>query len=125
MANELTLNLGLGYAKNSTTVERSVANLSRTVNGNGLVSLTAYIAPTAETPIPLGSITVPGGYLSLQNNDPTNFVTLRTQMGGEIISKMLPGDIVEFRMPDTSPIVVPSTQCDTAPCPLSLAAFDK
>ncbi len=125
MANELTLGANLGYAKNETTVERAVSAFQVTVAGNGLNSLTAYVAPTAETAIPLGSVTLPGGWLYLRNNDPTNFVTLRTQVGGEIISKMLPGDFVEFRMPDTSPIVVPSTQCDTAPCSLSLAVFDK
>ncbi len=125
MANELTLTNTLGYSKNNTTVNRAVNGLERTVTGNGLNSLTAYIAPTAETAIPLGSVTIPGGYLWLQNNDAANFVTLRTQMGGQIISKMLPGDIVELRMPDTSPIVIPTTQCDTAPCSLSLAVFDK
>ncbi len=125
MAGELTLNSSLGYAKNSTTVNRSVSALAVTVGGNGLNSLTAYSAPTAETAIPLGSVTIPGGWLFLQNNDSTNFVTVRTQVGGEKMAKLLPGEFMELRMPDTSPIVVPSTQSDTAPCLMSLAVFDK
>ncbi len=126
MAGELVVTSTLGYNKNSTTVERAASGVAVNVAGNGISSLTAYVAPTSETPIPLGSVTVPGGWLWLQNNDPTHFVTLRTHMGGEIISKILPGDPpVAFRMPDTSPMVIPTTQCDTAPCSLSLAAFDK
>ncbi len=125
MANELTLGFSLGYLKNNTTVQAAVAALQATVAGNGLNSLTAYSAPTAETAIPLGSVTTPGGWLAIVNTDSSNFVTVRTQVGGEKMAELLPGYFMILPMPRTSPIVVPSTQSDTAPCLCVLAVFDK
>ena len=125
MANELTLNFSLGYLKNNVTVQDAIANFQANVAGNGLNSLTAYSAPTAETAIPLGSVTGPGGWLFLLNTDLTNFVTVRTSVGGTFMAKLWPGYFMVIPMPDTSPIVVPSTQSDTAPCIMKLAVFDK
>jgi hypothetical protein len=122
MANELTLNASLGYSKNAATVAEAVSALHATVTGNGLNSLTAYSAPTADTAIPLGSVTVAGGWLFVLNTDITNYVQLKTAVGGTLIAKMLPGEFVYFRM-DPS-ITAPSLMAHTAPCVCKIAVFD-
>lgn len=122
MANELTLSASLGYLKNAVTVAESVSSLHATVTGNGLNSLTAYSAPIADTAIPLGSVTAPGGWLFILNTDITNFVTVKTAVAGTAFAVLKPGEFCLLRL--ATGITAPSMQANTAPCVCKLAVFD-
>lgn len=122
MANGLTLNATLAYAGNNVTIAESIVNLAVVVTGNGQNARKGYNAPVADTALPLGSVAVAGGYLFVKNNDPTNFVTIRTGVAGTKITKLLAGDFCLFRMDPT--ITAPSTSSDTAICSIDYAVFD-
>lgn len=122
MANELTLSVSLGYLKNAVTVAEAISALHATVTGDGLNSLTSYSAPTADTAIPLGSVTVPGGWLFVQNTDVTNYVQVKTGVAGTLFAKLLPGEFCILRL-DAS-VTAPSLMAHTAPCVCKIAVFD-
>lgn len=130
MANELTLSGVLAYLKNDTAVNQSVVNLIASAAGPGLVSRVNYSAPTADTPLPLGSVTIAGGWLFIVNNDPTNFVTLKAAVGGQKIAKLKPstgspaGQGYFALIPLDPSITAPSTQADTSACNISYCLFD-
>jgi len=123
MANTLTINVSVGYAGNNATVALAVQSLIAAVTGNGLNSLKSYSAPTADTAIPLGSVTVAGGVMLMVNNDMTNFVTVKSAVSGTKLAKLFPGYPV--LIPFDPSITAPSTQSDTAPCSVSFCIFDK
>lgn len=122
MANELTLSVSLGYLKNAVTVAEAVSALHATVTGNGLNSLTAYSAPIADTEIPLGSVTVAGGWVFIVNTDIANFVTIKAGVAGTAFAVLKPGEFCCLRL--APGITAPSAQADTAPCVLKFAIFD-
>jgi hypothetical protein len=120
MANEMTINASLAYQKNGVIARASVVNNVSSVAGNNIEANSAYLAPTADTALPLGGITNPR-WLWMQNNDPTNFVTVKTAVAGTAIIKLLPGDI--SLLPLAPGITAPSTQADTAPCSVNYQVF--
>lgn len=122
MANELLLNASLWYSKNNTVVTENVVNLLATVGGDGLNNLSSYTAPTADTLLPLGSITIPGGWLFIINTDVTNYVTVKAAVAGQNIAKLKPGYFTVIPLDPT--ITAPSTQSNTAPCVVKYAVFD-
>ncbi len=121
MANELVLNMGLAYTKNAATVNEAIVNLQISVSGNGLVSLTAYSAPTSDTALPLGSVTAPC-YCFIKNTDATNYVQIKSGVAGTSFSKLLPGQFCV--LPLDPGITAPSAQAHTAPCVLTYCIFD-
>lgn len=122
MANELTLSASLSYAKNNITVALSVASLLANVAGNGLEALNNYVATTSDTALPLGSVTSAGGYLFIINTDPTNYVTIKSAVGGTPLTRILAGQFALFRLDNS--VTVPSIQANTASCIVKYAIFD-
>jgi hypothetical protein len=122
MANELLLSVNLAFTKNNITVTEAVSALQASVTGNGLNSLAAYSAPTADTALPLGSVSAAGGWLFMQNTDQTNYVTVKVAVGGAIIARLRPGYCCLIPLdPSTT---APSTQANTAICVVKFAIFD-
>src|SRR5215472_6163809 len=114
MANELTLNSTLAYAKNNVTVNESVQNLQITVAGNGLNSLTSYTVTTIATAVPLGGVTAAGGWLFVLNTDGTNYIQLKSATGGTIFAQLKPGEFALFRLDPT--VTAPAWIANTASC---------
>ena len=122
MANELTLNATLAYAKNNVTVNESVQNLQVTVAGNGLNSLTTFTVTTAALAIPLGSVTAAGGWLFVLNTDGTNYIQLKTATAGTIFAQIKPGEFALLRLDPT--LTAPFWLANTASCVVKFAIFD-
>lgn len=122
MANELALNCSLNYNKNSININESISALLVTVTGNGLNSLSIFTATTDGVAIPLGSSTVAGGWLFLQNLDPTNYVQLLVATSSTVIARLLPGEFCLLRL-DAS-ITAPAVQAHTAGCSVKFCLFD-
>ena len=120
MANELSLTASLLYVKNGIRATDSVAGQMVSVAGNAIVGSSSYAAPTADTALPLGGVTAPR-YLWIRNLDSTNFVVVKTGVGGTLIAKLLPGDIC--LVPLDPSIIAPSTQADTAPVNVHYLVF--
>lgn len=122
MANELTINCTIAYAKNNTTVSDSVTNLQITVVGNGLNSLTAQTVGTSAAVIPLGSVTSAGGWLYVQNTDATNYLQLKTATGGTVFGQIKAGEVALIRLDPT--VTAPAWIANTAPVVVKFAIFD-
>lgn len=122
MANELVISCSLNYGKNNISINEVVSNLLATVTGNGLNSLSSYSLTTSDTAIPLGSVTSAGGWLFIVNLDPTNYISVKDAVSGNLISRLLPGEFCLFRM-DPS-ITAPSFQAHTASCLVKFCVFD-
>lgn len=119
---QLTLTTSLAYAKNNVTVSENPGTVSINVGGNGLVSNSSYVAPTASTALPLGSVTVAGGWFFLYNQDLTNYVTVQTGVSGTSLATVKAGEFCLFRLPST--VTAPATQANTNSVVVSYAIFD-
>jgi hypothetical protein len=122
VSDELTLSVSLGYAKNAISLQEQVANFLASVAGNGLNSLISYAAPTADTALPLGSVTSPGGWLFVVNLDATNYVQVKAAVSGAVLAKLKPG--YPCLIPLDPSVTAPSTQSNTAPCNIRYCIFD-
>ncbi len=121
-ANGLTLNASLAYAGNNTTVQVSAVNLVALVTGNGLNSLNSVTVPTTAAAVPLGSVTSPGGWLYVRNNDATNYMQVITATSGTPFALLLPGEFCLLRL-DTG-LTAPFWKAHTATVQATLAIFD-
>ena len=70
MANGLTTNFSLAYAGNNVAITEAVVNQTTVVTGNGQNGRKDYSAPTADTAIPLGSVTAPSSSPCCQSSRP-------------------------------------------------------
>ena len=121
MANELALNCSLSYNKNSIAIQEA-AGLLVPVTGNGLNSLSAFTATTSAIAIPLGSSTVAGGWIFIQNLDLTNYVQVLTGTGGTIFARLNPGEFCLFRLDASA--TAPAVKANTASCSIKFCLFD-
>jgi hypothetical protein len=120
MSNSLQLSTQVTYNGNNITVS-DVGNATIAISGNGVGSLKSYTAPTSDTAIPLGSVTTPG-VLFIINNDPTNYVQVKTAVSGTLIAKLFPG---QFALIPLDPsITAPSAISHTASCSVTFCIFD-
>ena len=122
MANELVLNATLLYNKNNVQISLAIQNLRVTVTGNGLESLASYSLTTADTAIPLGTVSSAGGWLFVQNTDVTNYITIKSAVSGTAMIRVLPGEFALFRLEPG--ITAPSFQAHTGTCVVKFAIFD-
>lgn len=123
MANELSINNALTYAKNNATVTQTPGTVTATVTGNGLAVNVAYSVPTTSTALPLGSVTSPGGWLWIQNTDPTNYVKIQAAVSGTEFARLLPGDPPQsFRL--APGITAVALQANAAACVVKYSVFD-
>jgi hypothetical protein len=120
--NELSLNFSLIYNKNNIAISEAINALLVTVTGNGLNSLSTFSATTAAVAIPLGSSTSPGGWIFLQNLDPTNYVQVLTGTAGTVFARLLPGEFCLLRLDAT--VTAPAVQAHTSGCQIKLCLFD-
>ena len=135
MANELTSQFNFTYTKagvvvtdgsGSVTANAGIgAQVLTTVTGPGLESNPAFsVATTAGgVVLPLGSVTVPGGWLMIQNCDPTNYVSLLTAVSGTLITRILPNDPPTWIRLDPG-ITAPAVIAHTAPVNIRYKIFD-
>lgn len=135
MANELTTSLLFTYTKAGVTVTDGSGSVTANagtgtqvltnVTGPGLESNPAFsVATTAGgVVLPLGSVSVPGGWLMIQNCDATNYVSLLSGVSGTLITRILPGDPPTWIRLDPS-ITAPAVQAHTAPCLIRYKIFD-
>ena len=122
MSNQLVLNASLAYYGNNVSISEAISNLTVSVTGNGLNSLTSFTATTSAIAIPLGSSTSPGGWLYIKNNDPTNYVQLLTGTAGIVFGRLLPGEFALLRL--NSSVTAPAVQANTAGCLVTFCIFD-
>ncbi len=135
MANELTSQLSFTYAKAGVVVTDGSGSVTANagtgisvltnVGGPGLESNPAFSVPTTAggTALPLGSVTIPGGWLMIQNCDPTNYVSLLTAASGTLITRILPLDPPTWIRLDPG-ITAPAVIAHTAPCLIRYKIFD-
>jgi hypothetical protein len=121
MSNELTINCSLVYNKNSISIQESAGGIVSVI-GNGLNALSSFTATTTDVAIPVGSSTVAGGWIFIQNLDLTNYVQLETATSGTMIAKLLPGEFCLMRL-DAS-ITAPAVKAHTASCLIKFCLFD-
>lgn len=120
MSNELTISAGLRFLKSDRNASASKGGLQRDVAGSSYVEIPQTVGITEEA-IVKGDVTS-GGYIYLENLDPTNFITIRQGTGTTGFIQLLPGDIALFRV---SPLTsAPYAIADTAPCDLLVVWID-
>lgn len=122
MANLLTMTSNLSFAGNGVTVVENSAPAPITVTGNGLLSLSSVTVPTAAAAIPLGSITAPGGWIIVKNNDATNYMTLMTGTGGIAFARIYPGEFAHLRL--DAGLTAPFWKANVATVQATIAFFD-
>ena len=122
MANELSLSCSLAYNKNSVFISETITTLLVTVTGNGVNSLNSFTATTSAVAIPLGSSTSAGGWIFIQNLDPSNYVKVLTATGGTVFARLLPGEFCLFRFDNS--VTAPAVQANTASCNIKFCLFD-
>ena len=122
MSNELALSCSLNYNKNSISLSEIISNLVITVTGNGLSSLSSFTATTSAVAIPLGSSTNSGGWVFIQNLDPTNYVQVLTGAAGIVFARVNPGEFCLVRLDAT--VTAPALQAHTASCVVKFCLFD-
>ena len=135
MANELTTTQTFTYSKSGVVATDGSGSVTANagtgtqvltnVGGPGLESQGSFSVPTSAggTVLPLGSVTIAGGWLFIQNLDATNYVTLMTAVSGTSISRILPGDPPTWIRLDPS-ITAPAVLAHTAPVNIRYKVFD-
>jgi hypothetical protein len=109
MAQELTLNLTMGFSKNNISNTMTSGTQKFDVAGSDYVRET-WSVPTAVTAIPVSAITTPG-YFMVTNRDDTNFVDVYSSAAGAACVRIKPGEWAVFRFAGTTPAM----KADTAP----------
>jgi len=109
MANELTLNLNINFAKGNVRENVAPGALTFTVSGTKIVRAVQSIGTTDEV-LALGEISSLG-YLYIRNNDTTNYVEVGVD-GTNYVVKLKAGEIALFRV-DGSAI---HAKANTAAC---------
>ena len=122
MAAELTISsASFSFVKSgSPSISGTLAGLTPTVSGAQYMDNVQNVG-TSEEAILLGDV-APGGYVFIQNLDPTNFVSLRQATGAANFIKLLAGEWAIFRMSvDTT---APFAIADTAAVNVRFLRFD-
>ena len=122
MANELTVSgLRIAFTKTDCpSVSLSAGSLTIDVAGTQVNDIVQLVG-TSEEPILQGDVAA-GGYMFVQNMDPTNFVSLRQATGGGNFIKLLAGEWAIFRL--SADASTPYAIADTAACNVRFLRFD-
>jgi hypothetical protein len=107
MANEITLNSTLSYAKGAiTTKTLGVTGKGIDVSGTNYVQAQQPIT-TSATALDISNLTTLG-FAIFRNNDNSNSVDLMTSTSGAHFATLLPGEIATFRFPSavTAPAAI-------------------
>jgi len=128
MPNVLTLSCGLTYNGNDAIVQDFVPGINIPVGGDGLISLSHTLVPTFPgTPVPLGSVSLAGGWFFLQNlaapgGTPGNYVAIMTTVGGAQFARVNPGEFCLFRF--STQITAPYLIAPYGPAYVNFCMFD-
>ncbi len=117
MANEITINSSLSFAKAGVTMNTegaSFTNLLFNVTGNNYIKLSVSVGTSPQL-LSLGPVVSPH-WSVFQNQDSSNFITLRNGGGGAVLLRLLAGEIAVCPL---DPLCLPYAQADTAACILS------
>lgn len=109
MANELTISASVKFVKGDLNVSRSKSGLRIDVTGDKHLDMVQEIGTAAEV-LTLGEAAV-GGYMLLENLDPTNYVEIRPGEALADLIRLNAGDIALFR---TAADAVPWGAANTA-----------
>ena len=110
MANELSLTGNLSFAKGRVSaVSMQKVGVQFNVTGTNYARGTQTISTGSFQALNLGGVATPG-YLYIQNNDATNFVTIAESTSGTGCIKIKPGEFALFRCDTTTP----AAEADTA-----------
>lgn len=109
MANELTIQCSVSFAKNGVTVPFGIAAKLRDVAGDRYIQ-TLQVIGTAEEALQKGELGTLGYCIAI-NRDANNFVTIRAATGLATGIKLNPGDACMFRCGGNAPFAI----ADTAP----------
>src|SRR5262245_49788622 len=92
MSNELTITASLAYEDNDTSEDSlGVTGLLASVTSRKFTHVKQSIA-TTETAIDLGGVSSPR-YCLIVNRDDTNYVEVKTALGGIIFAYLAPGGV--------------------------------
>src|SRR4051812_16304682 len=111
MANELTLNLTVSFARLSILASMISGAKQFDVAGSDYVRSTMLV-PTSVTALPLGSIGT-AGYCMMVNRDATNYVEVYTAVAGAAAIKLKPGEWAVFRFATAAPAAKANTAAAT------------
>ena len=122
MADELTISgLRVAFAKtNCPSFTFNAPTLTIDVAGTQWLDNVQSVGTTEEALV-IADVAA-GGYVYVQNMDPTNFVSIRQASAGTNFIKLLAGEFCLFRLsPDsTAPFII----ADTAACNVRTVRFD-
>lgn len=118
MANELTIQCSVSFAKNGIVVPFGIPAKLRDVTGDRYIQ-TLQVIGTAEEALQKGELGNLGYCLAI-NRDATNFVTIRAATGLAGGIKLKPGDACLFRCSGNSPFAI----ADTAPVNLEFILIE-
>ncbi len=111
MAAEITIRASLSYRKGTDMDGIDLGEISVTMTGTK-VQRGVQLVGTVEEALLLGEPGA-GGWLFLQNIDPTNYVQVRPAAGQTPLPRMRAGEPALFRLDAGS---VPTLQANTAAC---------
>lgn len=122
MADELTLSgLRIAFTKtNCPSVAFNASSITVDVAGTQVYDNVQSVG-TAEEAILMGDVAA-GGYMYVQNMDPTNFVSLRQATGAANFIKLLAGEWAIFRL--SADATAPFAIADTAACNVRFLRID-
>lgn len=118
MANELTVSVSLGYAKNSYSVSLAKSGSQFNVSGTKYYQGVQQIGTSEEALLKgeIGTI----GYCLFINRDATNYVSIRRATGEGNMIRLKPGEMALFRMEATAPFAI----ANTAACELEVLMIE-
>jgi hypothetical protein len=115
MANEIQVTGQLSYTNSAKNIAQKLLQITAALFSISGVNYNAGTAtvPTSAGAIPLGALGSIG-WCIFKNNDPTNYVQLKTATGGTIFAQIQPGEVALFRL-DPS-VTAPAWVAHTATC---------
>lgn len=104
MVKEIIASNSLSFSKGGKSDSKVKSGMQIDMTGDNYVRLQQTIGTSAEA-LFLGDIVTPG-WISISNQDATNYVTIRSGSGGQDLVKIMPGETQEFRLATTTPYAV-------------------
>ena len=122
MANEITVNATLQFAKGNVASEGLGVNAKFTMTGTNYVKKTQAIPTTAGgTALDVSGLSTLG-FGIFKNNDGTNAIDLMTAVSGTVFATINPGECALIRFP--SSVSAPAALAQTATCQLQYQVLE-
>lgn len=119
MANELRVRHVIDYEKTGHKQVHRTIDFYRSISG-GQVHETEQDVGTVEEALLVGDFTITGGFVIIENQDATNFVSFRRATGEGNAVRIPPGCADVFFFGSTAPFVI----ADTAPCRIGITIIE-